>query len=206
VYEGEDVDASESSSRRKGGSTKPKLSKYWSNLKGGPQKEKEQIFSSEPWSEENPYIVEPFVNPLTVIQSVSSLLSKIPPAPIPVQHGSGILRVFEEYRRVREEKERSESLFKDLLYDYRNAEDRWYGQEEQYLEEIRRLELIIARGESGMSGLMKARHGSLIDKRRSSKKRIALEPDQSAVKALPKDKLDKEIQARSHQGCKPSIL
>lgn len=197
-YEIEDDLGSEVSSRRKSG-TKPKLHRYWSNLTGGPQKE-ENFFLSEPWSEDFPLTFEPVVDPLVVVQSVRSHLSRISAEPIPVAQGSGILRVFEDYRKVREEKEKLDGLIKDTLDDYQTAEEFWNRTEERYQEEIRRLELIIARGASGMSALMKARQGSVIDKRRSHKKRALDASALTAFNFMAKDKLDEEILLRSQRG------
>jgi hypothetical protein len=72
--------------------------------------------------------------------------------PIPIEHNSGLFRVFEDYRKVRENKERLESLLQDTFRDWRIAENHWSAAEGKYDAEIRRLELLIARGTSGMTG------------------------------------------------------
>jgi hypothetical protein len=74
--------------------------------------------------------------------------------PIPVEHNSGLFRVFEDYRKVREHKERLEKLLKDTFHDWGRAEKHWSQAEARYNAEIRRLELLIARGTSGMTGLV----------------------------------------------------
>jgi hypothetical protein len=74
--------------------------------------------------------------------------------PIPVEHNSGLFRVFEDYRKMREHKEGLEKLLKDTLQDWDKAEKHWGQAEACYNAEIRRLELLIARGTSGMTGLV----------------------------------------------------
>ncbi|KAF2738209.1 hypothetical protein EJ04DRAFT_429414 [Polyplosphaeria fusca] len=189
--------ASETSSRRKS-DTKPKLHRYWSNLTGL-SPDKPPVIVSEPWSEDFPLFPPPFVDPLEVVQSVRSHINRIPTESIPLQHTSGLLRVFEDYRKVREAKERLDALIKDLVEDYKKAEETWNETEDRYQAEIRRLELIIARGASGMSVLMKARQGSIIDKRQSNKKRMRKDPAMTAFELLTRDQLDVEILQRSQR-------
>ncbi|KAF2121955.1 hypothetical protein BDV96DRAFT_640028 [Lophiotrema nucula] len=143
---------------------RPSSKRHWSSYIAitGP---KEHIFS-EPWSLDSPLLLEPPVDPFMVLQSVRSHISKLPTEPIPVQHHSGILRVFEDYRKVRAKKENIEDLLNVTLGDFKRAEESWTASEDQYKAEIRRLELLIARGTSGMAGLMRARQDSVIKRTR----------------------------------------
>ena len=74
--------------------------------------------------------------------------------PISVEHNSGLFRIFEDYRKIREQKERLELLVEDTLQDWGKADKHWSHAEGRYIAEIRRLELLIARGMSGMTGLV----------------------------------------------------
>jgi hypothetical protein len=75
-----------------------------------------------------------------------------PFCPIPLHYNSGILRVFEDYRKVREERARLENLLHETFEGYRAAERFYDNAEAEYQAEIRRLELVIARGTLGMEG------------------------------------------------------
>jgi hypothetical protein len=175
--------------------SKPKLARYTSlftNLKDTPK----DIEFTEPWSEDAPPFFQPYIDPLDVLQAVRSHMLNSS-QPIPVDHNSGLFRVFEDYRKSREHKERLESLLKDTLLDWETAEKHWSAAgtfdsrsysgsftlgghlrsvsigsptlpsqyiiaytdnvsslESRYDAEIRRLELFIACGTSGMTGLV----------------------------------------------------
>jgi hypothetical protein len=69
-----------------------------------------------------------------------------------MEHNSGLFRVFEDYRKVREQKESLSLLLEETLKDWKRAEEHWMHSKGRYGAEIRRLELLIARGTSGMTG------------------------------------------------------
>jgi hypothetical protein len=128
---------------------KPKLARYTSLFTTIKDASKEIEF--EPWSEDAPPLFQPYVDPLDVVQHIRSHMMNSN-QPIPIEHNSGLFRVFEDYRKVRENKERLESLLQDTFRDWRIAENHWSAAEGKYDTEIRRLELLIARGTSGMTG------------------------------------------------------
>jgi len=131
--------------------TKPKLSRYLSGYRSLKDAAKEAEFT-EPWSEDAPPSYPAPVDPLTSLQAVYSHMTCVPNRAIPPEYNAGLFRVFEDYRKIREEKERLECLLKETLEGYQTAEQHWSQAELQYQEEIRRLELLIARGTSGMAG------------------------------------------------------
>ena len=69
-----------------------------------------------------------------------------------MEHNSGLFRVFEDYRNVREQKESLSIMMEETLSDWKKAEQYWDRSKDCYGAEIRRLELLIARGTSGMTG------------------------------------------------------
>lgn len=72
--------------------------------------------------------------------------------PIPIEHYNGLFRIFEDYRKIREQKERLGEMMEDTIQDWTKAEEQWRCAEDRYGAEIRRLELLIARGTAGMTG------------------------------------------------------
>lgn len=130
--------------------TKPKLARYISGYLSIKDASKESDFA-EPWVEMPPPYTE-YVDPLVSLQSVFSHMTSNPARPIPLHLNSGIFRIFEDYRKVREEKERLEILLHETFEAYRSAEEFHDNTEIEYQAEIRRLEILIARGTSGMAG------------------------------------------------------
>lgn len=129
--------------------SKPKLARYTSLFSSfkessrGPE-------STDPWSEEAPSSFEPYVDPMQVLQCVRSHMVGTN-TPIPLDYNNGLFRIFEDYRKVRDEKERLETLSEDILKDWRHAESSWWDAELCYKAEIRRLDLLIAKGTDGMA-------------------------------------------------------
>ncbi|KAJ4300694.1 hypothetical protein N0V90_002782 [Kalmusia sp. IMI 367209] len=131
--------------------TNPKLSKYLSGYLSLKDASKEIEFA-EPWDEETPSVDIPFVDPLVSAQSIYSHMTSVPSRPIPLHCNSGLFQVFDHYRKVRGEKERMDALLQETLEGYRASEEGWKKMVAQYQAEVRRLELLIARGTSGMAG------------------------------------------------------
>ncbi|KAF1839599.1 hypothetical protein BDW02DRAFT_2426 [Decorospora gaudefroyi] len=190
----EDVpsERSESSAARR--DSKPKLARYTSLFTTFKDTSKGPEFA-EPWSEDAPPPFQPYVDPLDVVQSVRSHMMNAS-QPIPVEQNSGLFRVFEDYRKMREQKETLSALLEDTLQAWDKAEKHWHDCETRYDMEIRRLELLIARGTSGMTGLMKARQGSVVDRRGRHKKTISHD---SFPPMYDFRQLDTEIKLRSQR-------
>jgi hypothetical protein len=130
--------------------SKPKLARYTSLFSSFKETTKPPEFS-EPWNEEAPQAFQSYVDPLHVAQSVRSHIVNSH-LPIPSEHHSGLLRLFESYRTVLEQKECLEMLLEETLRDWAQAQVGWTHFEDRYSAEIRRLELLIARGTSGLAG------------------------------------------------------
>ncbi|KAJ4348434.1 uncharacterized protein N0V89_009808 [Didymosphaeria variabile] len=131
--------------------TKPKLARYLSGYLSIKDASKEPDTFSEPWVELPPTFTE-YVDPLVSLQSVFSHMTSNPSQPIPLHYNSGIFRIFEDYRKIREESKRLDNLLHETFEGYRAAERFYDKAEAEYQAEIRRLELLIARGTSGMAG------------------------------------------------------
>jgi hypothetical protein len=132
--------------------SKPKLARYTSLFANFKDSSKEPEFGfSAPWGEDAPPPFEIYIDPLDVVTSVRSHMANTS-WPIPLEHNSGLFRVFEDYRKVREQKERVSTMLEDTLKEWKKAEEHWDRSRDRYGAEIRRLELLIARGTSGLPG------------------------------------------------------
>ncbi|KAF2470404.1 uncharacterized protein BDR25DRAFT_262280 [Lindgomyces ingoldianus] len=189
---------SESSTPRRRSTPKPKLKHYLSSYLTLTAPPTSPEFS-EPWHEDSPFDFIPPVDPIIVLQSVHSYLCGFPSQPLPVQHNNGLLRVFEDYKKAREQKERLDQLLQETFEDYRSAEERWLKVEDCYQAEIRRLELIIARGTTGMAGLIKARQESVVKRKRTQRRAQSMDRLETAFEFLTQDQLDQEIILRSQK-------
>jgi hypothetical protein len=89
--------------------------------------------------------------------------------PISAQNNEPVLRVFEAYRDLKDEKEGWQKKLDEAVAHCNTTLDtlegerkRWKEDEANYKAEIRRLELIIAHGKTGLSAVTLARQQSLI--------------------------------------------
>ena len=130
--------------------SKPKLARYTSLFANFKDTSRAPEFS-EPWSEDTPTVFPRYVDPLNALQVVRLHMVNSS-QPIPIEHYSGLFRIFEDYRKTREQKERLGEMMEDTLQDWAKAEEQWRCAEDRYGAEIRRLELLIARGTAGMTG------------------------------------------------------
>ncbi|KAF2814174.1 uncharacterized protein BDZ99DRAFT_567843 [Mytilinidion resinicola] len=174
---------------------RPKLTRYLSNYLAisAPQKS-DELFSDNFWDNlGQPADVEPKVDPYMVVQSISTMLLRNPNKPLPVAHNSGLLHLIENYRNLREEKEKLDELLKETLDGFKEAEERWATEEHNFRSEIRRLELIIARGKQGMTELMRARQGSVIHRKRKVHKTQSEEQLETAYEFLWRDQVNQDF-------------
>jgi hypothetical protein len=106
---------------------------------------------AEPWGDERPAF-EPYMDPKVAIQSIRSHMVNFSMVPIPLEHSNNLFRIFEDYYMLRDENERLESLLQEQHKSLSRSEDQWAKEERRYAEEVRRLELMIAQGATGMEG------------------------------------------------------
>ncbi|KAF7681402.1 hypothetical protein GT037_000378 [Alternaria burnsii] len=176
--------------------SKPRLARYTSLFANFKDTTKEPEFAfSAPWGEDAPQSLQPYIDPLDVVQSVRSHMATTH-RPIPMEHNSGLFRVFEDYRKVREQKESLSIMMEETLSDWKKAEEHWNRSKDRYGAEIRRLELLIARGTSGMAGLMQARQDSVLRRHRKTVSHDSIPP---ANNSLSHAQLDQEIKVRSQR-------
>ena len=164
-----------------------------------PPKETNEPEFSEQWIEQAPSAWVSPVDPLIVLQSVHSHICNAPSTPIPIQHNSGLLRLFEDYRKERSRQEHLEALVRRTMDIHRTSEDDWRTKEAQHLAEIRYLELLIAHGTTGMAGLMKARQESTT-KRHRLKKTTSTNRLGSTDVLLSGEKLDRDVLLKTREG------
>jgi hypothetical protein len=130
--------------------TKPKLNRYTSLFSGFKDAPKGPNFN-EPWSDEQP-IYEPYVDPQLAIQSIRSHMINFSMKPIPLEHNNHLFCIFEAYHKLRDEKERLDVALQETQQNLQRAEHQWTNEHTLYAEEIRRLELLIAQGTTGVAG------------------------------------------------------
>lgn len=99
-----------------------------------------------------------------------------------------ILYIFEAYQNLREEKERLEcrvasEVFgrKSLVHRLQEAQKLWSEERQDYKDEIKRLELLIARGRGGLAEVTLARQGSGFRARESIRRSQQLDPGLQTV-------------------------
>lgn len=136
-------------------SSKPKLARYTSlftSFKDVPEPLNPQF--AEPWSaiDPNPVLENPYVDPIVTMQAVRSHMRNFSTTPLSSKHNNGLFCVFEHYYSLRSENERLEAELQEAQQDIVSSQDRWNNEERRYAEEIRRLELLIAQGTTGVAG------------------------------------------------------
>lgn len=72
--------------------------------------------------------------------------------PVPLEYNSGLFQVFDDYCKLRAHKEHLETRERNALDHSRKVTAQWHQSEILYEAEIRCLELLIARGTTGMTG------------------------------------------------------
>lgn len=133
--------------------SKPKLIRYTSMFATHKEKTNDSILS-EPWSIDGPPMQEDpwsYADPIVVMESIYSHMCKNYMIPVPLEYSSGLFQVFDDYRRLRLHKELLESREREALEHSRKVTAQWHQSEILYEAEIRRLELLIARGTTGMT-------------------------------------------------------
>jgi hypothetical protein len=134
------------------GDSKPKLIRYTSLFSSfRDTKEAKGPNFAKPW-DVAVLPIEPYVDPKVAIQSVRSHMLSFSMVPIPLGHNSSLFRVFEDYHKVRDEKDHLDTMLQETHQNLQSSGEQWTKDERRYEEEIRRLELLIARGATGVAG------------------------------------------------------
>jgi hypothetical protein len=156
-------DVEDTRSERSGASTprrdsKPKASRYTSIFAIHKEESVDPIFSTT-WSLDNPLTQVTgwsYVDPIVTMESIHSHIYSNYLVPLPLQFNSGLFHVFEDYRKLRAHKENLEARERSDLDKSRKMTAQWHQSDIFYEAEIRRLELLIARGTTGMDGYVTA--------------------------------------------------
>lgn len=130
--------------------SKPKLIRYTSLFASFTTTPKGPDFS-EPWGEE-PQLFEPYVDPKVAITSIRAHMANFSMKSIPLEHNSNLFRIFEDYHKRRDEIDHLCTELQEIRKKLEDSENQWVRDERQYAEEIRRLELLIAHGATGVAG------------------------------------------------------
>ncbi|KAH7394172.1 hypothetical protein DE146DRAFT_616588 [Phaeosphaeria sp. MPI-PUGE-AT-0046c] len=206
------LDETETQSERLSCSTprrdsKPKLTRYTSLFGGFKDASKGPDFDT-PWND-NPPTYEPYMDPKLAIQSIRSHMVHFSMKPIPLEHSNNLFRIFEHYRRLCEENGRLDTELQRTRQHLKHAELSWAQEEQSYADEIRRLELLISKGVSGVAGVLHARQGSMVDRKRMRRTATSIQKMSTVYGSLTQDQLIAEIKARSQKvllqrPCSPS--
>lgn len=135
---------------------KPKLNRYTSLFSSFKEPPKGPDFS-EPWDETIPAFKH-YVDPELTIQSIRSHMIQFSRTPVSLEHNNGLFCIFEEYHKLRNETEHLQIELQEVRQNFQIAEARWTEEERRYVEEIRRLELLIAKGTTGVAGSVLKSH------------------------------------------------
>jgi hypothetical protein len=177
----------------------PKLTHYLSTYRALTAPETQEFSFSEPWCLFAPPR-EPLIDPLEVMQKIRSHIGHQSWVSLPAEYNNGILRIFEEFRKVSEEKERTLMKMKETLDAWESDQEKWDKAEDLYKKEIRRLELLIAQGKSGMSGLITARQGSILRRKQTHRQTLSFDRSETAYKDMGQGQLDEQIKVLSQRG------
>jgi hypothetical protein len=115
-------------------------------------RETKGVVFSEPWNELDSTFFQPYIDPLVALQSTRSFVHHNPTTPIPCSFNSGLLKLFEDYRHLKYEIERLEGELASAVRKNKDDQRCWKDERAQMNTEMRHLEGIIARSESGTAG------------------------------------------------------
>jgi hypothetical protein len=130
--------------------SKPKLIRYTSLFTSFTTTPKEVGFSA-PWGEESP-VFEHHVDPKIAIVSIRAHMTNQSMKPIPLEHNSNLFRIFEDYHKQRDQVDLLNTELEEIRKRLAESEGQRVKDERQYGDEVRRLELLIAQGATGVAG------------------------------------------------------
>jgi hypothetical protein len=130
--------------------SRPRLNRYTSLFSSFKDAPKGPDFD-EPWGDDQP-TYEPYADPQLAIQSIRSHMVNFSMKPIPLEHSNNLFCIFEAYHKLKDEKQRLDAALLETQHNFQNGEQQWTKEERRYAEEIRRLELLIAQGATGVAG------------------------------------------------------
>jgi hypothetical protein len=120
----------------------------------------------------------------SIVSSITASINKDFAKPLSVQNNGAILRVFEAYRMLNEEKDDLVDRLAEAVSHNNTTLDtlegerrRWKEDELNYKAEVKKLEVIIANGKTGLAEVTLARQSSLI--RRTMKSKAVKKEDYS---------------------------
>lgn len=146
-------------------SSKPKGARAWTNIfpLGTGLKPPEPL--EDPWAEVKDPALEPDVDPMIIMLGVTSRLMHGEGAALPKSYNPPLLRLIEDYRKIREEKERLEQQLREEIDRSQKAKAEWAEREHRYTAETERLRLGIERKHSWTEGMNAARQSRTLNQR-----------------------------------------
>lgn len=167
---------------------------------------------------------DPFENPQKdlqyadidrVVENVYEIIARNPGKAVEAHHGNNLLRIFEAYKEIRDERNvlvqklKEKNLNSDTtLHILESERTKWKEDEEHYKADVKRLEVLMAMGKTGMAEVTLARTQSLIrgTRRRARMKRSEVTVPELKSESLPSsasspDTADKIISNRKSFHC-----
>lgn len=193
---------SESSTPQRRPGPRKKISTYFSKPTKSPEDTITEIWSSGT-SADN-------VSAPDITMMVDAIFIKLCNRPfdgLPAQMNSSILHIIEAYRGLSFEKEHVDDQLKETAGRLEEVEKTWENEELAFRAEIKRLELIIARGKNGMSRLMASRQESVVNRKRYSRTQAAtIMPVSMETAAMKKHEGHSENSQQGKKNTSPSAL
>lgn len=160
---------------------RPKLSSYLSQ--SGPfgnasKSEPKPVLSKDPTQEFPSWAVEDTFPTPSAEQLTDSIMCHLMSQPydaLDVSYNGSLLQIFEAYRDLSDQRKRLESRLEQEVQGRleersaaQQAQDKWEEEKQTYKAEVKRLELIISKGNGGVADVALARQHSLIRRRKQA--------------------------------------
>ena len=190
---------------------RPKLSSYFTQA--GPSKTDLSIYedAGSPLPSWDPGNSFPSPNADGLMESIMCRLMSKPYEPLEPRFNGMLLQIFEEFRNLKDEKESLKAqlaLERDGRYDDKQEisklEAKFDEERMEWKAEVKRLELLLAKGKRGLAEVTKARQDSVIRRRREqladSSDEAGSKKKETIVEFLQKSKRFEDKAWRSQRG------
>lgn len=146
----------------------------------------------------------------SLVDAVMCRLLADPFKGLDAQQNSSLLRILEGCRELRAEKQHLETKLHNevesryaAMIEVQRAEKRWSEEKEEYKAEIKRLELLIAKGKRGIADVIRARQDSVL-RRRSRPNEVSedvpMDQKETIFEFLTRSRRDEELMRQSQRG------
>lgn len=113
--------------------------------------------------------IPPKVDSVLAAEAITAAILSAPDMSLPKSHTSVLLQVLETYRNICKDHEAMTEELAHTKREYFKAQDSWSVERQRFMDEIKRLEVIIGSGRDGVLGVINARANSIIDGRKTKR-------------------------------------